>query len=917
MKKLLLSATAFVSFASLSYAQEIKPCGTYEAREYYLKTLPGYAAKLNAAENKAKAEYEAFLQNANSSKTNLVQSTYTVPVVFHVLHNGEAVGSGANISDAALIAALAQVNKDYGKQNSDTVNIDPLYQPLYKNAKMKFVLAKKDPNGNCTSGIVRHEDPNTDWSRDLLNYQYSTMAAGNWNPSKYLNVYIVSNIQGSSIGITVGYTYLPGTSPVSAADAIVYRYDFLSGLDARALSHEIGHWFGLSHTFGATNEPGFECGNDDIYDTPATTGFFSTCPKPGSYTVIPSVAISADSSDITKVSFGAMSNTTALNSLNGTMIRNLFTMVSTTVTPIVDTTSSFGIGTSGGYSDFTRKYGNDFNAGTTNTLSITSIASSTVSNYAAAYMDYNKDGDFSDAGETVLAPTGGSFGTQTFTSSVLIPTGTYAIIRLRVLTSDAPITGPTMAITSGEIEDYNLNIGTTPSATNTPNRTMATCDSVRPNVENIMDYSSCPKMFTIGQIDKMRLTCQSSIASRDSLVGIANLIATGILDANGNPTGVTPCGPIADFSSNKSQNCAGQAIVFTNTTYNSIPTSLSWTFEGGTPSTSTLSTPSVTYATPGTYSVSLTASNGNGTSTKTVNSFVTVNWNGAKKLPFSENFESGQWWPDGFVMTNEDIGTPSWEMSNYGAGGSTKSVVLASANYSSNFTGFDGNVDIMETPSFDFSNTTNISFSFDYSFARKSVVVATDETFKLQYSLDCGGSWLNMPGTPTASVMAVSGGTVNVPYIPWSSTVPNPKWITKTYPSAALVSVLNNKRDVKFRFWFENDVTGGQSQNLYIDNINISGSVGINEFENALGLSIYPNPTSSSANVEFTSPYDAKVNIVVYDVTGRVVEENASNATAGVNSKYTVNSSNTFSSGIYFITLSVGNNKLTKKLIIE
>lgn len=928
MKKLLLSATAFLSLVASSYAQEIKPCGTYEAREYYLKNLPGYAAKLNAAENATRAEYEAFLKQSKSAKTNSVQPTYTVPVVFHVLHNGEAVGTGANISDAALIAALAQVNKDYSKQNPDTINIDPLYQPLYKDAKIKFVLAKKDPNGNCTNGIVRHKDPNSDWSRDLLNYQYSTMAPGSWNPSKYLNVYIVSNIAGSSSGITVGYTYLPGTAPVSAADAIVYRYDFLSGLDARALSHEIGHWFGLSHTFGDTNSPGFECGNDDIYDTPATTGFFSTCPKPGSYTVNPTVAIPADSSDIVKVTFGVSTSTlgnmvsnTPLNSLNGTITTPLFSIISTTasplVTPTVATSNFTASGVPGGYSDFSKKYGNDFNAGTTNTLSITSVASSTVANYAAAYIDFNRDGDFVDAGEAVLAPTGGSLGTQTFTSSVLIPTSTYAILRLRVMTSDAPITGPAMSITSGEIEDYNLNIGTTPSATNTPNRTMATCDSVRPNVENIMDYSSCPKMFTIGQIDKMRLTCNSSVASRDSLVGIANLIFTGILDANGNPTGVTPCAPIADFSSNKAQNCAGQTVAFTSTSYNSVPTSYLWTFEGGSPATSTLATQTVTYSTPGTYSVSLTVSNANGSSTKTVNSYVKVNWNGAKQLPFSENFESGQWWPDGFVMINENINTPSWEMSNYGAGSSSKSVVLANANYVSFFPGYAGNIDIMETPAFDFSNTTGISFSFDYSFARKSTVVATDETFKLQYSLDCGGSWLNMPSSPSASVMAVSGGTVNSPYIPWSSTTPNPKWVTKIISSAVLNPILSNKRDVKFRFWFQNDVTNGQSQNLYIDNINIGGTVGINEFENSLGLSIYPNPTSSSSEVEFTSPYDAKVNILVYDVTGRVVESNTMDATAGVNTKFTVNTSNKLNSGIYFITLNINNNKITKKLIIE
>jgi PKD repeat protein len=921
MKKLLLSSVAFLSLATSLLAQQIKPCGTYEAREYYLKNLPGYAAKLNTAENAARAEYEAFLKSSNTSKTSSVQPTYTVPVVFHVLHKGETPGTGSNINDQLCIDALAQVNRDFSKQNSDTVNIDPLYQPLYKDAKIKFVLAKKDPNGNCTSGIVHHNDPNTTWYQsELLNYQYSTMASGNWNPTKYLNIYIVSNIipSGSALGggIMVGYTHLPGTSPDSASDAIVYRNDFLSGLDARYLSHEIGHWFGLIHTFGAINNLGFECGNDDIYDTPATTGFFSACPKPASYSNPPAVSNPTDGSDIINVKFGKMSNTTAVNSLTGTMIRNLFTMVATTVTPIVDTTSSFAVGTAGGYSDFSNKYGNDFNRNTTNTLSITSLANSAVSNYAAAYIDYNKDGDFLDVGETVLTPTGGSLGTQTFTSSVLIPSSTYSILRLRVMTSDSPITSPNMSITSGEIEDYNLNIGTTPSPTTGISRTMATCDSVRPNFENIMDYSTCPRMFTIGQINKMRLTCESSIAFRDSLVGIANLIFTGILDANGNPTGVTPCAPIADFASNKSQNCAGQTIIFTSTSYNSLPNSYSWVFEGGSPSTSTLSTQTVTYSTPGNYSVSLTASNANGSSTKDVNSFINVNWNSARQLPFSENFESGQWWPDGFVMINEDFGTPSWEMSNYGALGSSKSVVLANANYVSLFPGYAKNIDIMETPTFDFSNITGISFSFDYSFARKSTVDAAAETFKLQYSTDCGGSWLNMPSTLTASVMANSGGVVNIPYIPWSTIIPNPKWVNKFIPPSVL-SALNNKRDVKFRFWFQNDVTGGQSQNLYIDNINISGTVGLNEFENSLALSIYPNPTNSSSVVEFTSPTDSKVNIIVYDVTGREVESNTVTAIAGINTKYTVNSLNKFNSGIYFITINIDNYKLTKKLIIE
>lgn len=729
MKKLLLSASAFLAFAASMNAQQIQPCGMHQAMESHLKNVPGYAAKLNAVEAVKNSE----LANSNAAgKSASISSayTFTIPVVFHVLHLGENIGTGTNVSDALLQNALAQVNRDFARLGSDTTTIDPLYDTLYINSRIHFQLAKKDPNGNCTSGIVRHYDPKTNWSQaDLFNYQYSTMAPGNWNPSKYLNIYIVKNIidDGGSQGIIVGYTYLPGTSPIDPADAIAYRYDFLSGLNARSLSHEIGHWLGLSHTFGGSNNAGTICGNDDIADTPRTSGFFSTCPQP--YT--------------------------------------------------------------------------------------------------------------------------------------------------------------------------NLNDSCDPGK--------------RPNINNIMDYSSCPKMFTKGQTAKMRASLQSMVGLRKLVVDTLNLIATGILDANGNPAPVTPCAPIADFASTKFTTCEGQAVTFNSTSYNSVPTSYSWVFEGGNPSTSTSQSQSVTYDDPGTYSVSLTVSNSDGSSTKTVNSYVTIGWNSVRTLPYSEDFE-GQWWPDGMNFKNPDLGTPTWELSNYGGGTSAHSAILPNANYVSGFPGFNANIDIMELPQFDFSNTTNISISYDYSFARKTGVVA--DTFKLQYSLDCGGTWLNVPGMSTAAQMAVSGGTVNAPYIPWSSLTPNPKWVTKTI-SSAILGALNNKRDVKIRFWFQNDIASGESQNLYIDNINISGTVGLNEFENALGLSIYPNPTSSSSVIEFTSPYNSKANLTVYDVTGRVVEENVMTVNSGVNTKYTVNSSNQLNSGVYFVTINIDGQKVVKKLIIE
>lgn len=930
MKKLLLSATVFLSLAVS--AQNVIPCGTTEAKEYFLKNLPGYAAQVNAAEQKINSDFEAYLQNMASAKTSSAEATYTIPVVFHILHNGEAVGVGENIPDSYCINALAQVNKDFARLGSDTVSIDPRFDSLYKNINIQFVLAQKDPMGNCTNGIIRHNDVNSNWSQtNLLAFQYSTNAPTSWNPNKYLNIYIVKNIvpSGSVVGggIIVGYTYKPGTAPVPAADAIVYRNDFLIGLNARSLSHEIGHWLGLSHVFGDTNSPGFECGDDGISDTPPTTGFFSTCPKAGTYSAPAAVANPLDSADILQVSFGNFSGSNPstilgnmkggclksfsnLNSDTATIVRNVFTMIATNVTAVIDTSVRIATGTVGGYSNFSEVYGVDFNAGKSNTLTVTSSAHYNQDNYVAAYIDWNRDGDFLDAGETILQVTTPLQGVQTYTAAYSIASSAYALYRMRVITSNAAIPNANASITSGEIEDYNLNIGITPTPTTQTNHIMATCDTVRPNLENIMDYSSCPRNFTKGQKDKMRGTIELGAAGRDNLVSLANLQFTGIVDANGNPVSASPCAPVADFSYNKISTCAGQSIKYTNTSYNGTGITLSWEFEGGNPSTSTASVPTVTYSNPGTYSVSLTATNAQGASTKTI-STVTINWNApSRSLPFVEDFESGQWWPtDWYVPTNPNPMSPTWGMANYGAGSSNHSIILPNANMSGYF---DGQVDMIELPSFDFSNTTNIGLSFDYTFARKTGV--TQDTFKLQYSLDCGGTWSTIPGSPSANTMvAATGGTVNAPYIPWPGTS---TWTTAVIPTVG-TNMIANKRDVKLRFWFKNDVANGQSQNLYIDNINITGTVGVKEFENNINLLIYPNPTNGIATVDFTTPNNTKANIAVFDVTGRVVEQTQVNTNAGVNTKYQVNASEKLTSGIYFVSISIGNDKVVKKIVIH
>jgi PKD repeat protein len=754
MKKVLLTAAAscLLSQVTLAQTQQRMPCGSDEIKAHLIKTLPGYQQQVQDIEQQNLAGYQAYVANLQAQRASGTQSTvtYTIPVVFHVLHtNGTE-----NRTDADCIAALNNVNLDYARAKSDTAFLDPLYEPLYVNSHIKFVLAKKDPQGNCTTGIVHHYDENTQWKENAIyNYIYSTVGTYNWKPSRYLNVYVVDNIIGDiQAGVSIGgYTFRPGTAPNIGADAVVLSDELLMDPGSKGLSHEIGHWLGLAHTFdgnGGFRTPestnnvapfgvGFVCGNDDVADTPKTPGFLSICP---------------------------------------------------------------------------------------------------------AYI-------------TLLD----------------------------------------------------------------------SCDpGKRPNIHNIMDYATCPIMFTQGQTDRMRFTLGNSVANRDYLVSNKNLSIVGVLNETYtvNPNNnldtlafaysVAPntiCSPIADFYANRGKSCQGQAVIYNSTSFNNATgLSYSWQFEGGAPATSTLSTPSVTYAAPGNYSTTLTITNTNGTSTKVRNPFPNVSWHvDQANYPALEGFEAnlGGLLPGGWQAINKNFGSITWQIANYGSN-SSKCIMLANAN-GQGMTGPE-DLDLLETGQYNFSNTTNITISYDYSYARKPG--ATGDVFKFEYSLDCGGNWLNMATTQTADQLsATSGGTLTAPYVPLSQD----KWKNKLYNSTA---ILNNKPDVKFRFTFQN-TSLANAQNFYLDNFNISGTVGLEELESSIGLSIYPNPTSSSSTLEFSSPVDAKVNVSVYDVTGRIVEASDFNAAASNTTKYQVNKNSSLKAGIYFVSLTLNNQKITKKLIVE
>ncbi|MGD2085906.1 MAG: PKD domain-containing protein, partial [Candidatus Aminicenantes bacterium] len=124
------------------------------------------------------------------------------------------------------------------------------------------------------------------------------------------------------------------------------------------------------------------------------------------------------------------------------------------------------------------------------------------------------------------------------------------------------------------------------------------------------------------------------------------------------PGGSEP--PIADFTADTTTIGAGGSVYFTDLSTNN-PTSWSWTFSGGTPATSTDKNPTITYNTPGTYTVSLTAENSVGSDTETKTDYITVT---APQIPIADfsasstSISAG----DSVDFTDQSLNTPTaWD----------------------------------------------------------------------------------------------------------------------------------------------------------------------------------------------------------------------------------------------------------------
>lgn len=442
-----------------------------------------------------------------------------------------------------------------------------------------------------------------------------------------------------------------------------------------------------------------------------------------------------------------------------------------------------------------------------------------------------------------------------------------------------------------------------PGERNTCNET----DDKPDMVENYMDYQFgyCTNLFTNGQNDRIQATM---MGDRRELWSYENLVATGVWD----PLAVSICAPIADFKNGSSTICAGSTIEFNDESYNGAVSNRIWTFEGGTPSTSTQENPSINYASEGNYSVKLVVMNANGSDSIIKQNLIHVISSVASQTgDILEDFENGL---NNWSIVNQNGN--GFQITDSASHTGTHSVGLV--NFENNAS---GSVDELISPSFDLSHITGIiKLKFSRAYVGKAVAAnaiadllygtsSADTIYDkltLSVSPDCGKTW-NVKKT-------YSGESLGT----WAPITTSFKGDSTKFwkQDSIFITGVTNKSNLRFKFTF----TGKGGNNIFIDRICTGDCniVGIEEdAARAIDLSIYPNPMKANTTINFNLIQNSNVAIDVYDVLGRKTLSVENQKINSGEHQYLIQRNQLNSNGIYFIKIMINNHIITKKIIVQ
>lgn len=918
-----LAAAALLWPAANTQAQEVLPCGTDEMRRQLIEANPDLL--------RLEAEYELGLQEYLQARAGLRDgeddTLFVIPVVFHVLYNPLSGSDAHNISDAQIQNAVDILNRDYAKLNADTTEICCGYQALNAKTRIRFQLATKDPFGNCTNGIDRitslRSQQGTDFSK--LNP---------WFRERYLNIWVVESLASMGSFQPAGYSNLPANvqdAVGSLRDGIIILHSYVgnigTGNDFRssALTHEVGHYLNLPHTWGAGNDPTVACGDDGVEDTPITKGHNSCGPKDlyDSFCSLQPMGAQYNFQDVT-TGTGTTDPTPAPEAQHDEYptVGLQFTPFSATGVagnPSNDASFSFAgwdTGAHEGDTDYAQLTGS-LNTGKYYSFTITPEERTSM-RFSGLTLRIARSA--SGPRTFSVRSSVNNYNTNlTATVTGITNTSVIGVIQSGILFFKQDTTGGVYTVT------INTPTGPTEGYTNMPGPITFRIYAwnaedgdgsfdlnqvdvngqfgVIENTQNYMEYSYCEtEMFTWGQKDRMEAALNSNVSGRRNMWQDANHVFTGVA---GNEVA---CKPQSDFYTFDQFVCPGTPVQFKANPKRANADWFAWTFEGGNPATSDQRNPTVTYDEPGRHAVTLTVGNDQGSSTYTKWDAVYIGTNYSEvNTPLQEGFNSLQdfdRWPKVNVENNQS----SWQWSNtvgHNAPGSAK--LNASQTYTLIQDALSAqpfrDVDVLYTPSLAMNFMQNITVDFWYA-ASTQTADADDilENLKVYASFNCGKTWF-LQETLTGAEL-VSAGVRSPGYVPQ----PN-EWRQATF------SMSNTYARDHVRLKFEY-TSGRYSNDLYLDDINISGTnVGVEELAQHGFLGLMPNPASNSLSVQLDLAGTAKGTLSFLDMTGRTVH--AQEVRQGTSQLELDLAGMGLTSGVYLVRLEHGKGQRTERLVVR
>jgi PKD repeat protein len=622
------------------------------------------------------------------------EEIYTVPTVVHIIHEGEGIGQSSNITDEQILSAIAALNEDFRKiagSNGDGEGVD---------VGLEFCLASRDPYGNPSTGIVRvdgstvanYADMGIEASGGVGANEATVKGLSTWPREEYMNIWVVNEIENNDAGGGIqGFAYFPFNNPLDGICVLYNAFGTVGNLKSntdmgRTLTHEVGHFLGLYHTFHDTNdcdgESNCDSQGDRVCDTPATP-LSSVCSAPAC-----GIQQVENYMDYTSETCRNMFTDGQKSRMRATLLSDRQTIIdSFGCIPVTDYDAGIASIEFPGLSICSSAFEPE--------IILTNYGSETLTSVDVTYqIDNGPSQSYSWTGslgqglsENVNLPTiSGATGIRNISITCASPNG------VNDENSGNNSIDKTFEISSGEALQLEINIDYFGTETTwmVHDEEGAVVSTGGPYINNaqgtIYNESICVSggCYELTMFDSYGDGMSFLTGSYALYDGAGDLVAEGTGNFGPEVTHsfcvdevISNDPPSANFNSSSDTACSGGQLDFYDASANG-PTTWAWTFEAGIPASSSNASPqNITYNSAGTYDVTLVVTNDGGSDTFT--SSVTVA--SGPSVAMSSSSISCHDGNDGSITANV-TGSGPYDY-NWSSGGSSQTANgLSTGNYS-------------------------------------------------------------------------------------------------------------------------------------------------------------------------------------------------------------------------------------------